>query len=231
MKTSAQQSWEPGESDLQRARQHLYGFLAAALLNRPDPQMLEGLLSEPAMAALQTAFPGHPAAARLVRLAAAYRQGDQAAEEFLLDYEALFRVPGDAYTHPYESAYLGAGERDQPIGRPSLNAGRLRMVVAAYQSQGLSPSEDFDEPPDHIGVQLDFMSCLCGMAVEALDAEDTHRVLELLAAQESFLRQHLLAWGGDCLTKVERSAATELYSCLAGLGKSLLAQELEDHRH
>jgi TorA maturation chaperone TorD len=216
------------DADWERARGQMYGFFAAVLLNRPDREMLEGLLSQKAVDSLQSVFPDHPASARLARLAEGYRQGRHSDEDFLLDYEALFRVPGDTYTHPFESAYLAAGDGDHAESKHSLDPGRRRLVAATYQRQGLAPGGNFDEPLDHIGVQLDFMSCLCRLAAEALGRGDVDEALRLVAEQEAFLGEHLLAWGAECLAKVEAHAASELYGCLAGLGRTFLALEREE---
>lgn len=194
--------------------------------NRRD--FIKGAPDPVAVASWQTVFPGHTACARLARLAEDFSQGRCSNEVFLLDYEALFRVPGQAYTHPYQSAYVVSSDRDQGQGKPFLDAGRTRQVAAAYQRQGLAPTEGFDEPPDHIAVQFDFMSCLCQMAAEALDQGDSGEALRLSSEQEAFLREHPLAWGSDCLDRVAGKAATELYESLAEPAKSFLAQEGEE---
>lgn len=219
------------DADLERARGRMYGFFAAVLLNRPGPRMLAGLLSEQAMVSLQLIFPGHPAARRLARLAADGRRGRDGEESFLLDYEALFRAPGGAYTCPYESAYPAAGDGRRGAGESLMDVGRARLAAAAYQKMGLAPRDDFDESPDHIGVQFDFMAWLCRSTAEALAKGDVQKALRLKDRQETFLEEHLLAWASECLAKIEDRAATDLYQGLAGLGKAFLALERRGAPH
>lgn len=215
------------DPDLEIARGQMYAFFAAVLLNRPDQNMLAGLLSEPALSSLRMVFSDHPACTNLTRLAGDYSQGLCNDEDFLLDYEALFRVPGDFYTHPYESAYLTAGEGGRRKGVPSLDPNRTRRVIAAYQRLGLSPGDAFGEQPDHIGVELDFMSWLCHSIAEALQNGDTEEALRLSAEGELFAGEHLLGWSDGCLSKIEDNAATVFYRCIAALAKSFLVWEQE----
>lgn len=219
------------DADMEYARAQIHGFFAGVLLSRPDHQWLEGLLSQEMLAALQLIFPEHPAARRLAGLADDRNQVHRMREDFLLDYEALFRVPGDAFTHPYESAYLGADNQEVGEGKTFLNAGWSRLVVRAYQEMGLAPGGDFDEPPDHLGFQFDFVARLCQLTAEKLENGETQNALRLRDLQESFLREHLLAWGTECLAKVERQASTDLYQCLAGLGKEFLELERQEKLH
>ncbi|MCB2190080.1 MAG: molecular chaperone TorD family protein [Deltaproteobacteria bacterium] len=215
----------------ERPRGQIYSFFAYVLLNRPDQQMLTGLLSEQVLAALQLIFPDHSATKRLARLVAEPLRIHHLREDFLLDYEALFRVPGDTYTHPYESAYLAAQDRNVGLDKLVLNPNRARLVVESYQELGLTPGGNFDEQPDHLGAQLDFAAHLCRLTAEELDKGESQNALRLKDHQESFLREHLLAWGGECLAKVERQASTELYQCLAGLGKAFLNSERQEILH
>lgn len=217
------------DAGLEHARGQIHGFFAGVLLNRPDQQWLEGLLNQEMVSALQLIFPDHPAAKRLARLADDRNRVHRMHGDFLLEYEALFRVPGDAFTHPYESAYLAAEDQDNGKGKAFLNASRARLVVRAYQEAGLAPGPDFDEPPDHLGAQFDFVARLCQLTAEELEKGEIQDALRLRDHQELFLREHLLAWGAKCFAKVERLASTDLYRSLAGLGKVFL--EMERQRH
>jgi len=213
------------DAEWERSQGQMYQFFATVLLNRPDQELLEGLLSQQAVESLQMVFPGHPAIARLAHLAEEYRQGRREAEEFLLDYEALFRVPGDTFSHPYQSAYLMANDHHKHGSRPSLDPCITRLVSEAYQRQGLAPGKNFDEPPDHIGAQFDLMSWLCRLTADALDKGDIQEALRLHAEKNSFWADHLLGWGSECLSNVENQANTDLYRCLAELARLFLNSE------
>ena len=94
-----------GSPDLEKARGEVYRFFATLFLNQPTQELLDGILSDQGASALEALFPDEPSIGRFKDLVEDYRKGNNKAEEFLLDYEAMFRVPGDAYIHPYESVY------------------------------------------------------------------------------------------------------------------------------
>jgi len=210
---------------LEAARAEVYRFFAALFLNQPTHGLLGGLLTEQGASALDALFPGHPVAARFKELVEHYGRGTWRDEDFLLDYESLFRVPGAAYIHPFESVY-----RDQnfAMGQPNRSmilGPNAREVARMYQAEGLGPREDFDELPDHLGVELEFMAFLCGQTAAAIEAEDGETTTALRTKQHVFLTEHLLTWSPDCLGKIEEGASTPLYRYLASLLKSFLEEE------
>jgi len=210
---------------LEAARAEVYKFFAALLLNQPTPELLGGLLTEQGASGLDALFPQHPVAARFKELVEHYSRGTWRDEDFLLDYESMFRVPGDAYIHPFESVYRNQNVAGGEPSRSMILGPRAREVARIYEAEGLGPREDFAELPDHLGVELEFMAFLCGQTAAALEAGDGETATAFRCKQHVFLTEHLLEWSPDCLGKIEDGASTPLYRYLASLLKSFLEEE------
>jgi TorA maturation chaperone TorD len=218
---------EDKENQMERARAQVYEFFSAVLLNPPTAEMLAEVLGENGAGTWQVMFPQHPACERLRELSQAYRRGEWQAEDFLLDYEALFRVPGDRYVHPFESVYRREGFDSGKAKGCGVMAEQAREVASIYREQGLAPREGFTELPDHLGVELELMAVLCWRTAKALEEESRCDAARLASQQRSFLSEHLLQWGPPCLSKVREKGKTPLYVCLADLLKTFLEKEYE----
>ena len=214
-----------GDPDLEKARAEVYRFFATLFLNQPDQDLLNGILSDQGASALEALFPHEPTVVQFRELVRDYGNGKNTSEEFLLDYEAMFRVPGDAYVHPYESVYRQENS-DGGGGKKAMVYGVWAQEVAKlYEAEGLEPREGFTELPDHLGVELEFMGYLCQRAAEAVASGD-HKKAEIFGSkQREFLQNHLLSWSDKCLMKMKEKASTSLYRHLANLLESFLAEE------
>lgn len=115
------------------------------------------------------------------------------------DFENIFTL-----LPPFESTYLS------PSG-PLVKA--PDRVLSFYKSFGLSLSEDFGLPGDHLGLELLFMSYLVGRG----DIE----------AQTLFLETHILPWAPPYLEAVSESAESHLYSAVATLARNFV---VSDHK-
>jgi TorA maturation chaperone TorD len=212
-------------SHLEAARAEVYKFFAVLLLNQPTPELLGGLLTEQGASALDALFPQHPLAARFRKLVEHYSRGTWRDADFLLDYESLLRVPGDAYIHPFESVYRNQNVAGGKPSRSMILGPHARTVARLYEAEGLGPREDFTELPDHLGVELEFMAFLCAQTAAALEARDSETATAFRCKQHVFLTEHLLTWTPECLGKMKDRAGTPLYRYLAGLLKSYLEEE------
>jgi TorA maturation chaperone TorD len=107
----------------------------------------------------------------------------KSAEKLTREHTRLFTVK--PLTPPYESLYTAPHAE----GRGWV----IAQLERVYARNGLAISE-LNELPDHLAVELEFMSFLCEQEVVALQAEDAARGLIFFKAQESFLVKHLLRW-------------------------------------
>lgn len=114
------------------------------------------------------------------------------------DFESLLRqLP------PYES-----------LNNNYTNALKKRdNVHNFYLRVGLLTDEDLGLPPDHIGVEMIFMSYL----IEG----------DLISEQREFLEKHLLNWAPRYLDMVALSVRTKFYKDIAELVKGFLISDYE----
>lgn len=113
----------------------------------------------------------------------------------LEDYNRLLGPGGDA--PPWESSYLG------PILLAQAEV--VADLQQAYLRAGLHPT--FPHGPDHISVELEFMSYLCGQEAEAWERGDTREVRRQLKREGKFLGGHLCRWLPAFVRRLEGAAA------------------------
>ncbi|MEE9599708.1 MAG: molecular chaperone TorD family protein, partial [Anaerolineales bacterium] len=63
-----------------------------------------------------------------------------------------------------------------------------------YGLAGLAVSPEMNELPDHVAVQLEFMSFLCEKELIALQNNDQKVLADSQQEQRRFLRDHLARW-------------------------------------
>ena len=133
------------------------------------------------------------------------------------EYNRLFRV-GLVCT-PYETEHDPMKSvRKGPV---------LSDILGFYTAFGLKPSEQAKELPDHIAVELEFMSWLVLKEAYAR-ARGWKNKLELtLTAERKFLGDHLGSWVFPFCDNVEKNAAAPFYSALAGLLRNFIRHEID----
>jgi TorA maturation chaperone TorD len=98
----------------------------------------------------------------------------------------------------YESAYRG---RDV-WGQTDLMAD----VAGFYRAHGLRVGAPIRERPDHIGVELEFMSVVARKEADAIERGDADQVTVCRETSDAFLRDHLGCWGIAFGGRVEQLA-------------------------
>lgn len=132
------------------------------------------------------------------------------------DYRRLFIGPGPAEANPYESVHLsleGLTFEEQTI-----------QVRRAYAEFGLAAPALGREPDDHIGLELAFVGELLVAALDATERADAEGAATVLGGAETFLREHLLAWGPTFAGLVVDRADTDLYRAVGLLLRGALPQ-------
>lgn len=94
----------------------------------------------------------------------------------------------------YESAYV---ERD-------AMAWLLAELDREYTTAGLSLAGGFPEPADHVAVELEFMSILCGQEARAWRREALDEAVGRLEREARFLQRHLGRWFPEFTRRVGR---------------------------
>lgn len=127
--------------------------------------------------------------------------------EIRMDFARLFSGHGPHVT-PYESMYNYAyGDM------PKLWGNATKAVQSFYRSEGLVISEELNPVPDHIAIELIFMSYLIENG--------------LVEQQKTFMEEHLLKWLPDCCDDIAGNAATTFYKEVSGFLKQLIVSDYD----
>ena len=137
-----------------------------------------------------------------------------------VDYAKLFLGPFAMTAPPYGSVYLEG--KQQLMGNSTLDA------LKRYREAGLKIADAFKDPPDHITVELEFMSFLIFKEIESIthggvESADAHFKKQLL-----FLENHLGAWAPQFADNILQHSETEFYRNLAKLTKVFIMQDIPD---
>ena len=100
------------------------------------------------------------------------------------EYNRLFLIKPKV--PPYETIYLEIPGQSQGMIGANLSG--------VYGLAGLAVSPEMNELPDHIAVQLEFMSFLCEKELIALQDNDQKEVADSQQEQKTFLSEHLALW-------------------------------------
>ena len=90
-------------------------------------------------------------------------------EELLVEYARLLVGPNELPAPPYGSVYLEEGRK--VMGESTAR------VMEFYKAEGLSMNEQFQNLPDHITAEMEFMYYLAYHEVEALEKNDREKGL------------------------------------------------------
>lgn len=209
-------------------RSNLYGLLSSVYLQIPDRRIL-GLHWDSAVKLL--GFPqvgttrfqeGTEDALKEIenglRLINAYiSKEDHAFEKDLSnlskDWTRLFRgVDKGGPLPPYESLYRTGNIQEKPA----------QDIHRLFSKMGVHVPEEWHQPPDYIGVELDFMRLLCEKEREAWEKPGSDSVLEVVEIEESFLENHLSLWIFIFCEKMMEQAREDFYQGIARLTKGLV---------
>jgi len=132
-------------------------------------------------------------------------------EDLACEYTSLFIMPGDV--PPYESVYI----EGQLMGEVTSR------VKSFYYRYGLSPSSNIF--PDHIGVELEFMSALKRKEAELWEKGGGRLVEKVLDLEKEFLSEHLGKWGPIFCEEVSKKSRHPFYQEMAHLTKEFIKFE------
>jgi DMSO reductase family type II enzyme chaperone len=203
------------------ARVFLYQFLARAFED-PAIESWKWLTSCETDNAFQNAVRApriHPEKSAR-ELAAKLKGGDF--ERFKIAYVTAFghAARGDCPLNEIEYGDLKA----DPLFQPH----RLADLAAFYRAFGLEVADKAAERPDHIGMELEFMSVLAARDAYAHEHQLDEEQLQLCReAQKKFLREHLGRWSPAFSRRLARAATDEILAALADFTRDFIAAECE----
>ena len=194
------------------ARADLCRFVAACYY-QPGPEFTEERLFEALAAA--AAEVDADLAATAHRLGQAWTGTDPT--ELLVDYTRLFLGPVKALAQPYASVWLS--------GENLVMQASTVSVKQLYEEGGFEIDEAFQDLPDHIAVELEFLYLMNYRELESRRAGDPGQAEKYAALKRRFLDQHLGVWLGSFLEALHREAQTGFYEVLAELTERLVRLE------
>lgn len=218
-------------SQVNRMRANMYAFLSEAFLEELDTDDMARIAAEetdhgPALleelpddVGEEDQFAGID---KLQEFAEHVRKLDDKGREELerelaVEYANLFLAGKDDQVNPYENFYIGK--------EPILQGERTVHVKTVMKELGYEEFEEHAEPPDHIGLELEFMAYLCNSAALNLDAGEDEYAGRYLDFQQKFLERHLLKWAPDACDDIIESTEALFYEGLAELTKDFLQSE------
>lgn len=119
---------------------------------------------------------------------------------------------------PYASAYNGQGSL---MGKPA------QAALKAYRLAGLEMAEDFNDLPDHLSAELEFLSYIEEGAIEAEERGESDGAQNWKDQEEAFLFQQLKPWLPEFSKRVEEAARIPFYPELVKLAMLLLENSPE----
>lgn len=176
--------------------------LLAACLYEPDKDMfLEEKVCENLAGLLADTAPGAVQAAR--EMAKALRESDQ--EQLSRDHAALFVGPFELLAAPYGSVYLEKGRR--VMGDSTIEVARF------FRQEGLEV--DVSEPPDHIAIELEFLSFLAQKEARAAADGLNEEADRCRRVQTRFLEGYLRPWLPKFCEAIRAGTENRFYLALA----------------
>jgi DMSO reductase family type II enzyme chaperone len=188
------------------ARSAVYAALAQGLAY-PTPQR-QALLAERLLPVLGDLQPDDAAVSQAVGdCLSAFPDHDPAS--LVQAHQQQFTIIESRDCPTYETAFRGRDVFRQ--------AHVMADVAGCYAAHGLAIGAGERERPDHITVELEFMSFLTAQQAYALDTLGPDEVETATHTQRLFLREHLGTWGPGFGRRVEATASHPFYRQLGAL--------------
>lgn len=195
-------------------REDAYRLLAACFYP-PSPELFEERCLTALAELLEELAPG---AARHARDAA--HAGEQASPESLaVEHARLFVGPFQLVAPPYGSTYLDDAK--------TVMGESTGKVSSFYASCGLHLAEDFHEMPDHIAVELEFLSFLAHKERESIAAGDRGEANRYTGLQCSFLDRFLLPWLPPFTRSILEGTESPFYQAIARCTETFVTGDRE----
>lgn len=216
---------EQDDAKVANGRSKIYYWLAQFFLAKPTFNGLIQVLSPTLLEALEEILGEEQSIQRLKDSA---KHLDQAkAEEVASEYDRLFKIPlPGRYIPPYESCFREGAYTDGAFRYGEMWGQTTMQVQEAYENNGFEPAVS-DIPPDHIGLELLFMSKLCDLESQALTEKQNPDVKHWWKEQSKFLNEHLSTWTPDLADRIAKNSTNGFYSHIANIAKRFLQDDMD----
>lgn len=221
------------QSSILLGEQLLFELLGRILCTNPSRAWLDPLIADDVFESVPFAETQPDTLQGLARLsdwmdAAGKPVSDGALLELKADYAQLFVGNSPMQAPPWESVYFS--EERLTFQKETLDVRRW------YERMKLQPNTQAHAPEDHIAFELSFIAHCAALARHAQDRQDSTAFADAVLAQQTFLADHLLRWGGKWAELTTTYARTEFYQGLAllvrgGLNEAALIFEAKPPAH
>ncbi len=163
------------------AESNILGFLSTLFMDKPSNILKK--ISPNANELLTNTFGDTEEIRKILKLLEDNKHLDIVEQEF----ETLFSIPGPKYNPPISAMYWD--NRVKALQGPStINA------VEYYKRTKFNYLEYQNFVPDHISIELLFLSHICNSLIAALKSDDAILSAKILSVVRSFLDKHMLDW-------------------------------------
>lgn len=204
------------------AKAALYSLLAKAL-NYPDDRLAEAIAKGEFAEALANSLEacGQNSIGSDVRQFGREMRRTPIKRESLLlelekDYTWMFFASKPRLAYLFESVY-----REGKLLQESTFE-----IAGLYRDAGLVLNEDFRLPPDHIAVELEFLSFLFFKELEGDKKQDKEMVAYARELQAAVVDRHLRLFARNVAERVTQNAKTPFYKTVALVLGTLFSQDV-----
>lgn len=198
-----------------RVRANVYRLFGTLFLAEPTDEILEVLRMDETWDIFADLAP----AAGLTGLRERVQGKAFPSEAIRLEYHRLFSAPTGFYVFPYESCY-SVPEPPGPLMGPATIA-----VVSAYAEAGFEVTPDFQDAPDHLGVEFRFVAELLDRHAQAVEDGDAGAAAKLADLRSRFCREHLSQWVGKLADRIATSPGSVFFPELSALAREIVVAE------
>lgn len=202
------------EKELNENLEAAYRLLSACLY-QPSAEWGEANLFGNLKRALLVVAP--PVAGRADAMEESFRTLGET--ELAVVYARLFVGPFSLGAPPYGSYYL---EPEKRVMGETTSA-----VLDFYREAGLSLDEEFTEMPDHMAVELEFLSYLLQRALAAMAEGDGAAFGDWTEKRKSFVERFFVGWYGEFCAAIRHSEDNPFYVALADCLEAVLQRDRE----
>lgn len=205
-------------------RQMVYAFLGSVFLNSPNPTQIRGMIEQKLFNQFPLELDQNDFMEGLNQLSNWTATNEDSQLEDILsqlqqDYSKLFVGTADPLAPPWESVYLT--EDKLTFGSPTLK------VRDFFRKHGLEYERINNEPDDHFGLEMEFMSKLIQMERHHLQKDNLEDAIRLSKEQLSFLQEHVMNWAYSFTEQVGKHTCTDYFKGLALLTKGYLTWDYD----
>jgi TorA maturation chaperone TorD len=213
-----------GQVELFVGQSPLLNLLGMVLFRYPDEDLLSSVLDEEMFSEVPFAGEHSDVISGSSLLRSWLSENKERGEDELLstikaDYTRLFIGPGKVLAPPYESVHFSSDRL--MFQKETL---QVRQWYARY---GLQSEKIYNEPDDHIGLELLFMAHLAAQAAAAAKQEDGETLGRMLEAQRMFASTHLFRWAFKWCDQVCEQAQTDFFCGIAQITRGSLLEIAE----